>query len=195
MESAYTVTEDVPGMKEQMWADTLFMACIFLVRAGRDLRQPQLCDFAAKQLVLHYETLWDGELELFFHGWQGTGKNHMSGVHWGRANAWILISTLEILQALPEFKGRDAVIERMGQHIDGLCRCQRENGMFGTILEDKSSYDEVSASAGIADCTRQQECTGRQRNCLFGQSVPSDPFAGMYRKTAVSQKSLPGHRS
>lgn len=146
----HTVTEDVPGMKEQMWADTLFMACIFLARAGRDLHRGELCDFAAKQLVLHLEVLWDSERELFFHGWHGIQRNHMSGVHWGRANAWILISTLEILQTLREFAGRDAVTERIKRHIKGLCRCQRENGMFGTILDDESSCDEVSASAGIA---------------------------------------------
>ncbi len=146
----HTVTEDVPGMKEQMWADTLFMACILLARTGRDLHRPEWCEFAAKQLVLHYEMLWDDKSELFFHGWHGIRKDHMSGVHWGRANAWILISTLEILETLGAFAGRAAVIERMGRHLNRLCRCQRENGMFGTILDDKSSCDEVSASAGIA---------------------------------------------
>ncbi len=146
----HTVTEDVPGMKEQMWADTLFMACIFLARFGRDTKNAELGAFAVNQLKLHYQYLWDEEKELFFHGWHGQRRDHMSGVHWGRANAWILISTLEILEAQPGFAGCEEIIRLMKLHIEALCRYQREDGMFGTILDDEDSYDELSASAGIA---------------------------------------------
>lgn len=146
----HTVTEHVPGMKEQMWADTLFMACIFLAKAGRDENKKEYTEFASGQLVLHYQYLWDEEKGLFYHAWNGSLRNHMSAVHWGRANAWILLSTLEILRELPEFEGRDSVIAVMKKHMKALCGLQRKNGMFGTVLDDASSYDEISASAGIA---------------------------------------------
>lgn len=146
----HTVTEDVSEMKEQMWADTLFMACIFLARLGKDTGKAELLAFAANQLKLHYEFLWDEEKHLFFHGWNGLARNHMSGVHWGRANGWILISTLEILEAGPVCKECGEILEKLKLHIRTLYRLQRESGMFGTILDDADSYDEISASAGIA---------------------------------------------
>lgn len=146
----HTVTENVPGMKEQMWADTLFMAVIFLARIGHEEGITEYRKFAEKQLTLHYEYLWDEEKHLFYHGWSGMTRNHMSGIHWGRANAWILVSTLEILAELEDFDGRKNVVETMQRHMKALCHCQRENGMFGTILDDAASYDEASAAAGIA---------------------------------------------
>lgn len=176
----HTVTEDVPDMKEQMWADTLFMACIFLARIGRDEKRPEPGSFAARQLVLHYQYLWDEEKELFFHGWNGLERGHMSGVRWGRANAWILISTLEILEAQPDFPGRDQVVDTMKCHMKALCRVQRENGMFGTILDDDTSYDEISASAGIA--------AGLSKAVRLGYGKEAEQAAA--RRV---QKALPGY--
>lgn len=146
----HTVTEDVPGMKEQMWADTLFMAVIFLARVGHEEGITEYREFAAKQLTLHYDYLWDEDKHLFYHAWSGLTRDHMSGIHWGRANAWILISTLQILGELDAFDGREAIIEKIKCHMKALRACQRENGMVGTILDDVDSYDEVSAAAGIA---------------------------------------------
>lgn len=146
----HTVTEDVPDMKEQLWADTLFMACILPARIGRDAERPWLGSFAAKQLLTHYRFLWDEERSLFFHGWNGLERSNMSAVRWGRANAWVLVSTLDILRTQPEFEGRREIVDRMKRHMSALCRLQREDGMFGTILDDTGSYTETSASAGIA---------------------------------------------
>ncbi len=145
----HTVTEDAT-FSEQMWADTLFMVCIFMARYGRRRGRKDCMDFAARQLKLHYRYLWNEEAGLFYHGWSGKERNHLSGIFWGRANAWIIYSTVEILNEIPEFEGRDEVITILKKHVEGLARCQREDGLFGTILDDLSAYEEISASAGIA---------------------------------------------
>ena len=75
----------------------------------------------------------------------------MSGALWVRANAWILISTFEILELLgEEFPEKAWILQSVGEQAEALKGCQRENGMFGTLLDDPESYDEASATAGIA---------------------------------------------
>ncbi len=145
----HTVTEEGAVFSDQMWADTLFMSCIFLCEAGRTFGQQRYIDFAVNQLKLHYTCLWDEEQGLFYHGWDGRNKNHMSAVHWGRANAWIIISTVEILSHAGPFAGREKITEILKKHIHSLIKWRRENGMYGTILNDPEAYDEISASAGI----------------------------------------------
>lgn len=146
----HTVTERVPELVNQMWADTLFMVCIFMARMGKYQKRKEYTDFAVKQLILHYTWLWNEEDGLFYHAWNGTVRNHMSAVYWGRANAWIVYSTLAILEDVGEFEGREEILRRMKRHLQTLCHWQREDGMFGTILNDTSSYAETSATAGIA---------------------------------------------
>ncbi|MDO4292557.1 MAG: oligogalacturonate lyase family protein [Eubacteriales bacterium] len=146
----HTVTERVPGLVDQMWADTLFMACIFMARAGRILGKKEYTGLAVSQLKLHYRYLFDRENGLFYHAWHGGRKDHMGGIHWGRANGWIAYSTAEILKEAGAFEGRDKILEDAKILFDTLKKYQRENGMFGTVLDDKDAYEEISASCGIA---------------------------------------------
>jgi len=144
----HTVTEAVEGFSEQIWADTLFMVCIFLSKIGK-LGNPKYSDFAVKQLQIHHKLLADDKTNLYYHGWNCALKNHMSGVYWGRANAWIIYSTMEILNTLGDFEGRGAIEEYVRKHSKALAKVQRADGTFGTVLDDESSYTEVSATSGI----------------------------------------------
>lgn len=146
----HTVTEDVDALVNQMWADTLFMVCIFMARLGKLSGERKYTEFAVNQLVLHQKYLWDESAQLYYHGWNGSLRNHMSGIFWGRANAWTIYSTVEILAAAGDFPERGEVLKRLERHVQGLGRWQRENGLFGTILNDPGAYDELSACAGIA---------------------------------------------
>lgn len=145
----HTVTEAVEGFSEQIWADTLFMACLFLIELEAVTGEWKYTDFALKQLLIHHRLLSDGN-GLYFHGWNCAAENHMSSVRWGRANAWILFSSMYILNRTGAFEGRDQIEEAVKRHACRLRDVQTENGAFGTILNDPSSYEELSATAGIA---------------------------------------------
>lgn len=146
----HTVTEDA-RFKNQMWADTLFMSVIFIARYGRLTGGEAYTAFAREQLKLHYQVLKDSGSGLFFHGWNGDGKNHMSGALWARANAWITLSTGLILNEIPdEFEGRSRVIASWKEQIKALSACQDPSGGFHTVLNRRESYLETSATAGIA---------------------------------------------
>lgn len=145
----HTVTEPVPGFAEQMWADTLFMACLFLVSFGKLTGARKYIDFAVRQMVLHHRVL-RSEDGLYYHGYNGAADDHMSAVKWGRANAWIVYATAAILSEVSDFAEYEEIKANLAAQIRALEKVQRENGGFGTVLDDETSYVEISATAGIA---------------------------------------------
>lgn len=147
----HTVTEKVPGFSEQIWADTLFMVCIFLSRLGRITENKDYSEEAARQLAIHHKVLKDQKTGLFYHGWNCEKMDWMSGALWARANAWITVSTVEMLEELPgAFEGRQEILNSLLQQVEALKKVQRANGMFGTLLDHPDAYDETSATAGFA---------------------------------------------
>ena len=73
----------------------------------------------------------------------------MSSIHWGRANGWILYSTAQILTYLPDAEEKERIREQMEDFVKALKKVQEKNGGFHTILDDKTSYLETSATALI----------------------------------------------
>ena len=143
----HTVAEAV-DFKEQMWADTLFMACLFLAKMGT-ICDRKYADFAAEQLRIHIKYLSDVKSGLYFHAWNSAQKSHMSGVHWARANAWVIYAASEMIKILKSFNGIEAVKAAAAKHIEALSRYAGTDGAFCTVLDDRTSYDEASATAGI----------------------------------------------
>lgn len=146
----HTVTENkdgTGGFREQIWADTLFMVCIFMAKLGMVTQEKQYTDFALRQMEMHHRLLKNSENGLYYHAWNGAEKNHMSAVCWGRANAWILYSTAEIMKITGT---AEIYSDLLKTHAQSLKKYQRKNGAFGTIIDDADSYDEISATAGIA---------------------------------------------
>ena len=145
----HTVSDknDFPG---QAWADTLFMAGYFLLRMGRKLNDEEIIKDALNQYYWHIQYLQDEKSSLFFHGYNDMDKSHMSGVHWGRANAWAAYTMAEarylVNYLYPEFMEIDCSLR---DQLSALKRIQTENGLWRTVLDDGISYEEVSASAGI----------------------------------------------
>lgn len=134
----HTVTENVPGFENQVWADTLFMAGLFLL----EMQEDRYVDFALDQLFVHHKYLADKD-GLYFHGYNGT--DHMSAVKWGRANAWIIYSSAYFL----EKTGDKRIFELVKRHADALLRVRRADGGYGTVLDADESYTELSATGGI----------------------------------------------
>ena len=134
----HTVTENVPGFENQVWADTLFMAGLFLL----EMQEDRYVDFALDQLFVHHKYLADKD-GLYFHGYNGT--DHMSAVKWGRANAWIIYSSAYFL----EKTGDKRIFELVKRHTDALLRVRRADGGYGTVLDADESYTEISATGGI----------------------------------------------
>ena len=138
---------------EQCWADTLFMAAYFQLRVGVLLQEKHLIEDALHQFYWHINFLQNELNGLWYHGYSHVAKNHMSGIYWGRANAWAAYTMSRVKHVLPE-----PYLYPHFMHIDSSLRdqlatlktMQRADGLWGTVLDYEKSYTEVSASSGIA---------------------------------------------
>ena len=138
---------------EQAWADTLFMAAFVLLRVGILKKDAALIDDALNQYYWHIQYLQDPNTSLWYHGYNNIHKDHMSGFYWGRANAWAAYTMSQVKLRLPEPYLYPAYLEldnALRDQLAALKLLQTENGLWRTILDDKDSYEEVSASCGIA---------------------------------------------
>lgn len=150
LQHTVSINNDFP---EQAWADTLFMAAFFLLRVGIKLKDNEIIEDALNQYYWHIKYLQDQTTSLWYHGYDNINKNHMSGFYWGRANAWAAYTMSQVKRRLPEcylypkFMDIDCALR---DQLAALKALQSDNGLWRTILDDMDSYEEVSASCGIA---------------------------------------------
>ena len=138
---------------EQAWADTLFMAAFFLLRVGVKLKDEEIIADALNQYYWHIQYLQNEDTGLWYHGYNNITRDHMSGFYWGRANCWAAFTMSQVGIILPECYLYPQYLEIVGslnEQLAALKLLQTENGLWRTILDDPESYEEISASAGIA---------------------------------------------
>lgn len=153
------LTRDTAGTIEHwpggVWADTVFMAGVFLGRAGQARADRGLVDECGRQLVAHARALQDPETGLFVHG---THRGEAIRCYWGRANAWTALAAVEYLEicaARPDL--RDAELAEtletaLRRQLDALADHQPEHGVWSVLVDDQvenAGILETSAAAGI----------------------------------------------
>ena len=77
----------------------------------------------------------------------------MSGIYWGRANAWAAFTMAQVGGVLPEcylYPRYMDVAGSLNEQLAALKTVQTQDGLWRTVLDDADSYEEISASAGIA---------------------------------------------
>jgi len=148
----HTVSAD-NDFPEQAWADTLFMAAYLLLRTGVMLQDAQMIDDALNQYYWHIKYLQDPATGLWYHGYNNITGDHMSGIYWGRANAWAAYTMSQVQSVLPKaylYPKYMDIAGALNEQLSALKLLQTENGLWRTVLDDPQSYEEISASAGIA---------------------------------------------
>jgi unsaturated rhamnogalacturonyl hydrolase len=150
LQHTVSINNDFP---EQAWADTLFMAAYFMLRVGVKLKDQDIINDALNQYYWHIKYLQDPNTGLWYHGYNNITGDHMSGFYWGRANAWAAYTMSRVSKILldgylyPKFMD---IAGSLNEQLSALKLLQTENGLWRTILDDEDSYEEVSASFGIA---------------------------------------------
>ncbi len=138
--------------ESEMWIDTLFMTVLFLNRMGQKYHNQEWIDESIHQVLMHIKYLCDKRTGLFFHGWSFSRGDNFGGVFWCRGNSWF---TLGILDWLEMFRGtlnrgvRTFVLDTYLAQAKALKGLQDESGLWHTVLDDSTSYLEVSGSAAI----------------------------------------------
>ncbi len=101
----------------EYWDDTIFMIGQFLLEMYRATGDKKYLDELVKQIRLHREKLQDKDWGLWYHGWDGDYKNHVtlfsqrhwpdevtgrSAEMWGRGNGWIVVTLSDALESIPK---------------------------------------------------------------------------------------------
>ena len=126
------------------------MAVLFLARMAVLDGNEAWRDEVQYQFLLHIKYLADRKTGLWYHGFTFNGNHNFAGAFWGRGNSWVTM-------AIPELFGImkcDASVERylkeaLKAQIETLAKCQNQNGMWHTVLNDDTSYVEASATCGF----------------------------------------------
>lgn len=137
--------------EQELWDDTLFMTVLFLANMGRIEGKQSYIDEAQYQFLLHAKYLADRQTGLWYHGWTFNGRHNFAGAFWGRGNCWITIAIPEFLQMVdcaPPV--RRVLTELLRAQVQSLIALQDGSGMWHTVIDDKDSYVETSASCGFA---------------------------------------------
>lgn len=147
----HTVNSETYNFPQQAWVDTMFMAGYFLIRIGDLLGREDYLEDGIKQYHGHENFLQDPVTNLYYHGWDHIAQNHMSGIFWARGNSWAALTMARALKIVHVTHPSFMIIEgSLRDQLSSLVRLQSENGLWNTVLQDPTSYEETSGSAGIA---------------------------------------------
>jgi len=136
---------------DELWVDTLFMAVLFLAKAGVLFSREDWIEEAKYQFLLHIKYLTDRKSGLWYHGWTFDGSHHFSGALWGRGNGWVTIAIPEFLSIVDCEPGiRKFLVAALNRQIEALEKYQDPEGMWHTLIDDPASYLESSATCGIS---------------------------------------------
>ncbi|XEC93538.1 glycoside hydrolase family 88 protein [Paenibacillus tarimensis] len=147
----HTVNSETYNFPQQAWVDTMMMAGLFLVRMGDALGREDYMMDGINQYHGHENYLQDPVTNLYYHGWDHIAQNHMSAVYWARGNSWAALTMAKALEIVDVQLPAFMIIEgSLRDQLSALVRMQSEGGLWHTVLDDPTSYEETSGSAGIA---------------------------------------------
>lgn len=138
---------------QQLWDDTLMMSVMPLAKIGLLLNRPHYVEEAKRQFLIHTKYLADRKTGLWFHGWTFDGRHNFANALWARGNSWVTIVIPEFIELLdlPETDAvRGFLLETFEAQVKALKQYQAESGLWRTIIDDPTAYEEASATAGFA---------------------------------------------
>jgi unsaturated rhamnogalacturonyl hydrolase len=137
---------DLPNI----YIDTVYYSSVVLAKLGTYLKRDWKKE-AIAQLQKHLAILKDGDKPFYIHCEENLGSKRSEG-SWARGNGWIMMTCAELLPLLkPNSKEFTLICEEIFLPLAAaLETVQTKSGLWRTILDDSSAYEETSASAMYA---------------------------------------------
>ena len=130
-----------------VWLDDMYMGIPTIAYAGIYFNDPKYFDEAATMYKNFVKRMWVPEKKIYRHGYV-EGLAQQPTYHWARANGWALLTTVELLDMLPEDHiDRPFILNQLREHVAGLCALQSSEGFWHQLLDRTDSYLETSATA------------------------------------------------
>ena len=138
-----------PENRDTLWIDDLYMSCPFLIRRAKQKNDPAALDDAARQVKGMAKRQQDADGLWYHAAW--VKENRRSPYKWGRANGWAMVTTVEVLSAMPEnHPDRQALIDILRKHVAGVKKHQKPSGLWAQVPDHPELWDETSSSAMFA---------------------------------------------
>lgn len=138
--------------RNTIWLDDMFMGIPALAYRGVYCTDHSYFDQAASIFHRMAERMWVPGKKLYRHGYV-EGLHQQPTYHWARANGWAILTTVELLDVLPEtHPERPFILNQLQMHIQGLADLQSSEGFWHQLLDRNDSYLETSATAIYTYC-------------------------------------------
>lgn len=135
-----------------VWLDDMYMGIPTLAYRSVYTGNPSFSDEAATMYKSFVRRMWVPERQIYRHGYV-EGLRQQPTYHWARANGWALLTTVELLDMLPEsHPDRPFILNQLQMHVAGLCAYQSSEGFWHQLLDRNDSYLETSATAIYCYC-------------------------------------------
>ena len=121
-------------------APALFMISAIQSQAFFVTKDRRYIDRAAAEMVVYLDKIQRPN-GLFYHA-------EDVPFFWGRGNGWMAAGMTELLGLLPEDNpNRTRILESYRKMMDTLSKYQKEDGLWGQLVDDKTTWTETSGSA------------------------------------------------
>lgn len=133
--------------RNTIWLDDMYMGIPTVAYRGVYTGETKYFDEAATMYKNFVQRMWVPEKGIYRHGYV-EGLQDQPTYHWARANGWALLTTVELLDMLPEdHADRPFILEQLRKHVRGLASYQSSEGFWHQLLDRNDSYLETSATA------------------------------------------------
>lgn len=152
----------------QIFADSIGMVVPFAVRYGLMKQDEDAIDLGVRQITNVMQHMIDPETGLPWHVYSldETGAAYTTGaLGWGRALGWIMYGLGAAVEAFDMYPlespvavmARKTVTEYLETLSDTAERYRRDDGLYGSIIQDETSPVDTSASAMIIYALKQRD--------------------------------------
>ncbi len=122
------------------WIDDMFMISCIQVQAYLVTKDHKYVDRAAAEMVTYLDKIQRPN-GLFYHA-------EDAPFFWGRGNGWMAAGMTELLSSLPQDNPNySRIMESYRKMMKTLQEYQKEDGLWGQLIDDKTSWSETSGSA------------------------------------------------
>jgi len=154
--------------RNTIWLDDMYMGIPTIAWRGVYTGDAKYFDEAATMYRRFVERMWVPEKGIYRHGYV-EGLAQQPTYHWARANGWAILTTVELLDALPaSHPQRPFILEQLRKHVSGLAQYQSSEGFWHQLLDRSDSYLETSATAIYTYCIAHAVCEGWLEGITYG---------------------------
>jgi unsaturated rhamnogalacturonyl hydrolase len=136
-----------PDYASYIYVDCVEVDAPFFCHLASVTGRDEFYDFATEQLLSYTTLLFNGEMNLFYHQYDGSTKQ-VNGAFWGRGNGWALLGYLKTLNLLPkQHHAYEQIATIFTRLANSLLRFQHSDGTWSTVLDQPEFYREASLPA------------------------------------------------